>query len=76
MHALISHFLLLILYVTGRVRSRCYIDTNCRGRTLAAIDQADCCIGTNDGIAYLNSEGNCTACIGEFVCCCCTLIYK
>ena len=64
MHA---HSLFLILYVTGGVKSLCYTDTNCTWSTIPAIDQADCCVGTNDGLAYLNDGGNCTVCIGEFL---------
>ena len=62
-----ANFLFFILYVTGGVKSLCYTDTNCRWCTIPAIDQADCCVGTNDGLAYLDGGGNCTVCTGENV---------
>ena len=66
MQGLVAYSLLLILYVTGLVKSLCYIDSNCAWSTIPAIDQADCCIGTNDGRAYLDDAGNCAKCVGKF----------
>ena len=62
-----ANFLLLILCVTGRVESVCYTNTDCTGSTIPAIDQADCCVRTNEGLAYLDDGGNCTVCTGESV---------
>ena len=67
MQAFIAYSLFFILYLTGRVKSLCYTDTNCTMSTVPAIDQADCCIGTNDGLAYSDDSGNCIECIGKIL---------
>ena len=63
--ALITHRLLLILHLIGGVQSVCHRSSDCTGSTILAIDQADCCVGTNDGLAYSDDGGSCTVCIGE-----------
>ena len=55
--------LLLVLLLTGEGFSQCFDSTGCTGSLVGAVDQRDCCVGTNDGLSY-NNGGICTNCIG------------
>ena len=46
--------------------SQCYTVANCTGEEVAAADQRDCCVGTNDGLSY-NDGSTCNRCIGMLV---------
>ena len=58
---LCEHFL---LYFAGL--SQCYTAADCTGEEVAAADQRDCCVGTNDGLAY-NDGSTCNRCVGLLV---------
>ena len=45
---------------------RCFTAANCTGEEVAAADQRDCCVGTNDGLSY-NNGSTCNRCIGMLV---------
>ena len=49
--------------VTGEGFSQCYNSTGCTGSLVGAVDQRDCCVGTNDGLSY-NEVLSCTYCTG------------
>ena len=46
--------------------SQCYTVADCTGEEVAAADQRDCCVGTNDGLSY-NDGTTCNRCIGMLV---------
>ena len=57
------YHLLLVLLLTGEGFSQCFDSTGCTGSLVGAVDQRDCCVGTNDGLSY-NDGLNCTNCTG------------
>ena len=57
------YHLLLVLLLTGEGFSQCYNSTGCTGSLVGAVDQRDCCVGTNDGLSY-NDGLSCTNCTG------------
>ena len=62
--AAVLYHLLLVLLLTGEGFSQCYNSTGCTGSLVVAVDQRDCCIGTNNGLSF-NIGGICTNCIGN-----------
>ena len=57
------YHLLLVLLLTGEGFSQCYNSTGCTGSLVGAVDQRDCCVGTNDGLSF-SDGGICANCIG------------
>ena len=57
------YHLLLVLLLTGEGFSQCFDSTGCTGSLVGAVDQRDCCVGTNNGLSF-NDGGICTICIG------------
>ena len=55
----------LVLLWTGGGFSQCYTTTSCTGRTVTAVTERDCCVGTDDGLAFRRSSGVCYICVGE-----------
>ena len=45
--------------------SQCFTDSDCTGGTVPAATERECCVETDDGLAFLDG-GECTECIGEF----------
>ena len=62
--AVIVHSLAIVILLTGRVSGVCYTDTLCEGDRVPAVSIEDCCVRTDDGLAYSDDSG-CTVCIGE-----------
>jgi hypothetical protein len=50
------------LLLIGEGFSQCYLDIDCNGTTISATSKKDCCVGTNDGLAYFEN-GDCSVCI-------------
>ena len=44
--------------------SQCYAETNCTGSSVEAATERDCCVGTDDGVAF-HSGTSCRACVGR-----------
>ena len=59
------HFCASILHFFAGL-SQCYTAADCTGEEVAAADQQDCCVGTNDGLSY-NDGSTCNRCIGMYV---------
>ena len=57
------YHLLLVFLLTGEAFSQCYNSTGCTGSLVGAVNQRDCCVGTNDGLSF-SDGGICTNCIG------------
>ena len=60
-----TQHLLLFLLLVGEVQSVYYTKTDCTGSTVSVVDQAECCVGTDYGLAYSDDGGSCILCIGE-----------
>ena len=43
--------------------SQCFTDNNCTGGTVPAATERECCVETNEGLAF-SDDGTCTVCIG------------
>ena len=47
--------------------SQCFTDKSCTGDTVPAATERECCVDTNEGLAFADG-GACTACIGNYQC--------
>ena len=43
---------------------QCFTDTSCTGDIVSAGNEKECCVETNDGLAF-SDGGACTLCIGD-----------
>ena len=59
----VLYHLLLVILLAGKAFSQCFDSTGCTGSLVGAVDQRDCCVGTNDGLSF-SAGGICTNCIG------------
>ena len=57
--------LILVLLLAERGFSQCFSSTNCTGAQVAAVDQRDCCVGTDDGLSY-RDNATCNLCVGMY----------
>lgn len=55
---------LMLLLLTGKGYSQCFNNSDCTGDERSASDVRSCCVGTNDGLSYMDNS-LCTTCIGE-----------
>ena len=55
-------FLSLLLFQEGS--SQCYNSTDCTGARVAATDEHNCCVGTDDGLSF-HDGSTCSLCIGN-----------
>ena len=56
--------LLFVSLLPDQGFSQCFTGTNCTGDEVVALDERDCCVGTDDGLSF--SDGSsCTLCIGK-----------
>ena len=44
--------------------SQCFTDTSCTGDTIPAATERECCVETNEGLAFFDN-GTCNLCIGN-----------
>ena len=61
MVVLLYWFLLLLL--TRQGLSQCFTSSDCTGDEVVSLDKPDCCVGTDDGLAF-NDGSSCSLCIG------------
>ena len=53
----------LFLLLAGEGFFQCYSDTACSGNLVPAANQRECCIETDEGLAF-SAGGTCNMCIG------------
>ena len=56
--------LLFVSLLPGQGFSQCFTGTDCTGDEVVALDERDCCVGTNDGLSFSDGS-NCSLCIGK-----------
>ena len=56
--------LLFVSLLPGQGFSQCFTGTNCTGGEVVALDERDCCVGTDDGLSFSDGS-NCSLCIGK-----------
>ena len=62
-----SVLIFLLFFSTGGL-SQCYTDTNCTGETVPANSQRECCVETDEGLSFFDTNGLlCAVCIGKYL---------
>ena len=56
--------LLFVSLLPGQGFSQCFTGTNCTGGQVVALDERDCCVGTDDGLSFSDGSSY-SLCIGK-----------